>query len=44
MTAPEIKPIKVTEYDVKQSKYDQCGKLPMRALICGPSGSGDRLA
>ena len=40
MATPEIKPIKVTEYEVKQSKYDQCGKLPMRALICGPSGSG----
>ena len=40
MTTPDIKPIKVTEYEVKQSNYSQCGKLPMRALICGPSGSG----
>ena len=40
MSTPEIKPIKHEEYNVKQSKYEQCGKLPMRAMICGPSGSG----
>lgn len=38
--APDIKPIKVKEYDSKQSKYVQCGKLPMRAVILGPSGTG----
>ena len=40
MTTPDIKPIKVTEYEVKQSSYSMCGKLPMRALICAPSGGG----
>jgi hypothetical protein len=25
---------------VKQSKYDICGKLPIRSVILGPSGSG----
>ena len=38
--APIIKPIKHKEYSVKQSKYSACGKLPMRAMICGPSQSG----
>ena len=36
----EIKPIKTKEYSVKQSKYDVCGKLPIRSAILGPSGSG----
>ena len=36
----EIKPIKTKEYSVKQSKYDVCGKLPIRSVILGPSGSG----
>ena len=36
----EIKPIKTNEYSVKQSKYDVCGKLPIRSVILGPSGSG----
>ena len=40
MSTPDIKPIKVKEYEVKQSKYQSCGRLPMRAMICGPSGSG----
>ena len=40
MSAPIIKPIKHKEYSVKQSKYSACGKLPMRAMICGPSQSG----
>jgi len=35
-----IKPIAVKEYEVKQSKYSQCGKLPIRSVILGPSGSG----
>ena len=37
---PTIAPIKVKEYEVKQSKYPQCGKLPARSIILGPSGSG----
>ena len=38
--APVIKPIKVKEYSFKQSKYKQCGSLPVRSIILGPSGSG----
>ena len=37
---PAITPIKVKEYESKQSKYDHVGKLPMRSMILGPSGSG----
>ena len=37
---PTIKPIKLKEYEVKQSKYNVVSKLPMRAVILGPSGSG----
>jgi hypothetical protein len=37
---PNIKPIKLKEYEVKQSKYDVVSKLPLRAVILGPSGSG----
>ena len=35
-----IQPIKVKEYEVKQSKYHQCGKLPIRSILLGPSGAG----
>ena len=38
--APVIKPIKVKEFDFKQSKYKQCGSLPVRSILLGPSGSG----
>ena len=37
---PKVEPIHVQEYTVKQSKYDVCGKLPIRSVILGPSGSG----
>ena len=37
---PSIKPIKLKEYEVKQSKYKVAAKLPMRSIILGPSGSG----
>ena len=37
---PTIKPIKLKEYEVKQSKYNVVSKLPMRAVILGLSGSG----
>ncbi len=37
---PNIKPIKLKEYEVKQSKYNVVSKLPLRAVILGPSGSG----
>lgn len=40
--APEIKPINtgITQYNTKQSKYDNAAKLPARSIILGPSGSG----
>ena len=38
--APVIKPIKVKEFEYKQSKYKQCGSLPVRSVLLGPSGSG----
>ena len=37
---PIIKPIKLTEYQTKQSKYSMVGKLPTRALLVAPSGGG----
>ena len=37
---PIIKPIKVEEFDVEQSKYKEVGSLPMRSLILAPSGEG----
>ena len=37
---PKDEPIHVQEFTVKQSKYDVCGKLPIRSVILGPSGSG----
>ena len=37
---PIIKPIKLKEYNTKQSKCRMVGNLPTRALLCGQSGSG----
>ena len=37
---PKIHPIKVKEYETKQSKYEMVPKLPVRSIILGPSGSG----
>ena len=37
---PVIKPYKSTEYEVEQSEYESVAKLPTRALIIGPSGTG----
>ena len=37
---PKIEPIEVKEYTVKQSEYDVVGKLPIRSVILGTSGSG----
>ncbi len=37
---PEIKPAHIKEYDIPESKYPQCGKLPLRMVMNGPSGSG----
>ena len=36
---PQIKPIKVTEYETKQSKYEMVPNLPVISIILGPSGS-----
>ena len=33
MQAPIIKPIRTKEFSSKQSKYEHCGKLPMRSVI-----------
>jgi hypothetical protein len=42
---PTIKPLgKTSDFEVKQSKYgEHLPKLPMRAVIVGPSGSGKSL-
>ena len=40
MDAPKIKPIKVKEYECKQSRYKQAPKLPCRSVLLGPSGAG----
>ena len=40
MNVPKIEPIKVTEYETKQSKYPHCGRLPIRSIVLGPSGRG----
>ena len=39
LDVPKIEPPKVIEFDVKQSKYQMVGKLPTRAILCGPSGA-----
>ena len=36
---PDVKPIDEIKYDCKQSKHEVVPKLPMRAMIVGPSGS-----
>ena len=38
--APEIKPINtgITQYNTKQSKYDNAARLLARSIILGPSG------
>jgi len=37
---PSIEPIKLKEYESRQSKYSMVAKLPMRSVLLGPSGSG----
>ena len=39
-TIPNIEPIKLKDYESKQSKYLMVAKLPMRSVLLGPSGSG----
>ena len=36
---PDIKPVKLTEYDIPKSKYPQCGSLPLRMIISAASGA-----
>ena len=36
----KIAPIKLKEYETKQSKYDIAPKSPFISIIIGPSGSG----
>ena len=38
--APIIKPIKLKQYECKQSNYEVAPELPMRSLILSPSGGG----
>ena len=40
--APEIKPINTgtTQYNTKQSTYDNAAKLPCRSIVLSPSGAG----
>ena len=39
LNQPNIQPIKLTEFETKQSKYKMLGKLPTRAMLVGPLGS-----
>ena len=40
MSKPDIKPIAVRQFEVKQSKYEQVPKLPCRSILLGASNSG----
>ena len=40
MSKPSIVPISVKQYEVKQSKYEQAQKLPVRGILLAPSGGG----
>ena len=40
MAAPTIKPIDTAKCECNQSNYAFCPELPMRAMLCGPSGWG----
>ena len=37
---PIIKPINITEYEFKQSKYEHVPKLPFRSIIVASSTGG----
>ena len=37
---PQIQPIKLKEYETKQSKYEMVPQVPFRSIVLGPSGSG----
>ena len=37
MSAPTITPVKLKEFNCKQSSYNEVvPKLPMRSMLCGP--------
>ena len=40
MPTPTIKPLSVREFEVKQSKYNVVGTLPIRSILLSPSGGG----
>ena len=40
MSKPNIVPIAVRQYEVKQSKFEQVPKLPCRSILLGASNSG----
>ena len=40
MSKPNISPVKVKEYHVKQNKYEHASELPTRSVISAASGSG----
>ena len=40
MNAPKIEPIKLKEFEVKQSKFEMVPQIPFRSIVLGPSGSG----
>ena len=44
MITPNLKPIQLKEHTCKQGNYgDIVPKIPMRSMLVGPSGSGDRI-
>lgn len=43
MSKPNIVPIAVKQYEVKQSKYEQVPRLPCRSIFLGASASGKRI-
>ena len=40
LKAPKIEPIKLKEFETRQSKYPMAPQIPFRSVILGPSGSG----
>jgi hypothetical protein len=36
----KVEPTCVQEFTVKQSRYEVCGKLPIRLIVLNSSGSG----
>jgi hypothetical protein len=39
-SVPPVKPIALKEFEVKQSKSNIVGKLPIRSILLAPSSSG----